>query len=168
MSGTFDSEIAEAKRLVTDASVVRLLTIVDDSALVLAGEAHVVTWNGTDRMVRLYGLEETDTYGSEPGEWEVIETAGIGSRDRDDARAAATDLLRAAEPEYVPSNALPFECLECGDRGMTPLFDREAPPDPDRHGNRRYPMKCPACGERGTHVTNRRGPTFIEGPFERL
>jgi hypothetical protein len=168
MSGTLDNEIAEAKRLVNDASVVQLLTIVDDSALVLAGEAHVVTWNGNDRMVRLYGLEETDMYGSKAGQWEVIETAGIGSRDPDDARAAAKDLLRAAELEYVPSNAMAFKCLECGDRGMTPLFDREAPPDPDRHGNRRPLMKCPACGERGTHVTNRRGPDFVEGPFERL
>lgn len=41
------------------------------------------------------------------------------------------------------------------------------PPDPDRHGNRRWSIKCvnPGCDNTGSLVTNIRHPHVIEGPF---
>lgn len=59
-----------------------------------------------------------------------------------------------------------IRCLSCGLTGLESTFSPDGPPDPDRHGNRRYTYRCPNCDVKCTLLQARHGGSMVDQGFE--
>lgn len=133
----------------------------DGAELVRATGRLVAVWHG-GYTLNFYRVVE--------GDWEPAAAKEWGEKPtRAEVDVAATNWLRGRDASYIPDDRMPYVCGECGHVGMEGLGNPEEPPDPDRHGNRRYPFKCPGCDQRGTLLTARHGGTEVsKGHFSRV